>query len=129
MKKYIRERHGEGLPPWAPWPESLVQAVQEVRDQVRRASEAKFDKVNRRRPGGDGTQSEYLRIDQAEEGNGDTTELEHATLRNWCENFCRDERPLKEFRVYKNVYGWDFDSLHVGKRFRPSVHIICIQAH
>jgi hypothetical protein len=115
LKKYIRDRHGQGLPPWAPWPESLVHAIQGVRAQVRKDSEAKYERATRRQPGGGGTQSEYSRIEQVEEGNVDEVELEHATLSEWCQAFCASQQPLKEFRLYKNLYGWEWDSLHVGE--------------
>ncbi|KAJ9105137.1 hypothetical protein QFC19_003595 [Naganishia cerealis] len=116
LDKYNRERRGKGLPYWAPRPENLVQAIKAIRDQVRQRSDAKYQKAIRRQAGSHGAGSaEYSRVDQLEEGHLDEADLEHATLLDWCQEFCRSSQPLKEFRIYKNVYGWEFDSLHVGE--------------
>ncbi|KAJ9106222.1 hypothetical protein QFC21_001366 [Naganishia friedmannii] len=115
MKDYIRKRHAQGLPPWAPWPENLVQAVEGVRDQIRGYSEATHDRATRRRTGHGETESmEYSRIAQVEEGQvAEAALLEHATLRDWCQEFCASKQPLKEFYFYKLPYGWEWDSLHI----------------
>ncbi|KAJ9124185.1 hypothetical protein QFC22_000982 [Naganishia vaughanmartiniae] len=117
LKTYILDRHGQGLPPWAPWPESLVQAIQGVRDQVRKVSEAKHARSIRSRAGGGATDSvEYSRIGQLEDGQIDEVVLDHATLGQWCQEFCASRQPLKEIRLHKHLYGWEWNSLNVAIR-------------
>ncbi len=39
---------------------------------------------------------------------------EEAGLREWCERYCGDPGLLKEFRMRKAIWGWDFSALTAG---------------
>jgi hypothetical protein len=112
--RYIAERFAKGLPPWTPLPDEFVKSIQDVRDRVSKKWESRYHRSIRRH---DGT-AEYARLDQAEDGYSPVAEdahLEHATLFEWCQEFCRSRQSLREFRFQKHVYGWEPGPLLVGK--------------
>lgn len=118
LHEYINDRFTKGLPFWTPWPEKLVKDVQRVRDEVLKKSEARHLRSRQGIRLNDGT-AQYTRLDQTENGYSpaaqtEAAQLEHATLLEWCEEFCRSSQPLKEFRLQKHVYGWEYQSLLVG---------------
>lgn len=121
LKEYINDRATKGLPSWTPWPEELVKNIQKVRDQVAKKSEARHLRNARRQAIRlNNGSAQYQRLGQTEDGYSpaapvDGGQLEHASLRDWAEEFCRSSQPLKEFRLQKQVYGWDYSSLLVGK--------------
>jgi hypothetical protein len=103
LHEYITDRITKGLPFWTPWPEELVKNIQKVRDQVINDGSAQYTRLH-------GMEDGHFPAAQVED-----IQLEHASLRDWCEEFCRSSQPLKEFRLQKQVYGWPYPSLLIGK--------------
>ena len=125
--RYIGDRFAKGLPNWALLPGEVEQEIQAVRDHVVSQSEAANQRrTNGRSTGGDGA---YTRLETVEDGysasNG--AELEHASLLDWCREFCQSPLPLKEFRLQKVVYGWEPDPLLVGQS--SCCPAMCIEAY
>jgi len=59
-----------------------------------------------------------------EEGD-DTHEIEQAGLLEWCQAFCQSHRPMKEFVLRKEVWGWDQEGIVLGESARSlSITII-----
>lgn len=134
LREYINDRFTEGLPFWSPWPEKLVKDVQRVRDEVSKKSEARHLRSARRQAIrlNDGT-AQYTRLGQTEDGYSpaaqtEPAQLEHATLLEWCEEFCRSSQPLKEFRLQKHVFGWQYRSLLVGKSALSPLALVHLSA-
>lgn len=126
LKEYINDRAAKGLPFWTPWPEALVKDIHKVRDQVAKQSEARYLRSARRQA--IRLHGQYEQLSQTEDGytpapqveDAQLDSLEHACLRDWCEEFCRSSQPLKEFRLQKHIYGWNTSSLLVGKCYVSS---------
>lgn len=113
--RYITDRFAKGLPNWALLPGDVEQEIQAVRDHVASQSEAAYQRrTNRRSTGGEGA---YARLETAEDGHSASNgaDLEHASLLDWCREFCQSPLLLKEFRLQKVVYGWEPDPLLVGQ--------------
>lgn len=134
LREHINDRFTEGLPFWSPWPEKLVKDVQRVRDEVSKKSEARHLRSARRQAIrlNDGT-AQYTRLGQTEDGYSpaaqtEPAQLEHATLLEWCEEFCRSSQPLKEFRLQKHVFGWQYRSLLVGKSALSPLALVHLSA-
>lgn len=80
-------------------------------------SEAAYEKrLHRRNTGRDAA---YEQLGEAEDGYPAPkgSDLEHATLLDWCREFCESALPLKEFKLQKVVYGWEPNPLLVGEWF------------
>ena len=57
------------------------------------------------------------RNEDLEEGD-DTNEIEQAGLLEWCQAFCQSHRPMKEFVLRKEVWGWDQEGIVLGESAR-----------
>jgi hypothetical protein len=115
--KYITERFAKGLPSWAPLPDEIEQEIQAIRDHETSMSEAAYQKrMHRRNTGRDAA---YEQLGEAEDGYPAPkgSDLEHASLLDWCREFCESSQPLKEFKLQKVVYGWEPNPLLIGEWF------------
>jgi hypothetical protein len=108
-------RVGKGLPSW-----SDMSSTEEFWES--KAAKGK-------KPAGAGSAERALALgEDAEEQDEERGELVRRTeavkdaqaqpvLRDWCEKFSRDEGTFKEFKMKREVWGWDFEGLRTGEWF------------
>lgn len=57
-------------------------------------------------------------VNEGEEAQESRLTYTKEVIRAWCDRYCWDKSPLKEFRFRKVLYGWDWEGLEQGKPIR-----------